>query len=249
MLSQMAFLRGVVSGNFYSLKMSLIGQAIIQAHGPRDVIAPQKIGLAVQLHHRQLRLALSHKELAPTQPQNLTPDFSSGPIYIYHSLCVRLQVRQWQGEDTEMSLEIWGWKIRSSQVLPVWLICLLTHNQSRIQLIRCNCSADCSTLRCSCRNNNMQCSSACGQCKGSSCTNSAITPLPPDYDSEDSEECSKCISLYGKRRGAEKVGLNSRSREYYHYEMLKKRRLFKSKCECLKCTLYVGLCSGHGSFL
>ena len=122
--------------------------------------------------------------------------------------------------------------------------------QSRIQLIRCNCSADCSTLRCSCRNNNMQCSSACGQCKGSSCTNSAITPLPPDYDSEDSEECRKCISLYGKRRGAEKVGLTrAQSREYYHYEMLKKRRLFKSKCECLKCTLHVGLCSGHGSFL
>ena len=116
MLSQMAFLRGVVSGNVYSLKMSLIGQAIIQAHGPRDVIVPLKIGLAVQLHHRQLRLALSHKELAPTQPQNL-PQTSAAVLY--HSLCVRLQVRQWQGEDTEMSLEIWGWKIRGSQVLPV----------------------------------------------------------------------------------------------------------------------------------
>ena len=64
----------------YSLKMS--GQAIIQAHGPRVVIAPLKIGLAVQLHHWQLWLALSHRDLAPPQPQNLPP---TSAAVLYHS--------------------------------------------------------------------------------------------------------------------------------------------------------------------
>lgn len=115
------------------------------------------------------------------QPQNLPPTASAAR---YHSMRVYLQVKQWQGEDAEMSIEDWGWKVSVNQVLPVTTD-LPPAPQSLLQLIRCNCSTDCSTMRCTCRKNSMQCSPACGQCKGSACTNSAN---PLDYDSEESEE-------------------------------------------------------------
>ena len=115
------------------------------------------------------------------QPQNLSPTSAAAR---YHSLRVYLQVKQWQEENAEMLLEDWGWKVSGQQVLPVTTD-LPPAPQSLQQLIRCNCSSDCSTLRCACRKNNMQCSPACGQCKGSSCTNCS---KPLDYDSEDSDE-------------------------------------------------------------
>ena len=45
-----------------------------------------------------------------------SPNCSSGPI----SQPARyLQVKQWQGEGTEMSMEDWGWKFTDNQVFPV----------------------------------------------------------------------------------------------------------------------------------
>ena len=81
------------------------------------------------------------------QPQNLPPTSAAAR---YHSLRVYLQVKQWQGEGAEMSLDDWGWKVSGNQVLPITTD-LPPAPQSLLQLIRCNCSLDCSTLRCTCR--------------------------------------------------------------------------------------------------
>ena len=32
---------------------------------------------------------------------------------------VFLQVKQWQGEDGDLSIEDWGWKLRGNQVCPI----------------------------------------------------------------------------------------------------------------------------------
>jgi len=40
------------------------------------------------------------------------------------------------------------------------------------KIIRCNCHTDCSSMRCTCKKHNMTCSPACGNCRGSGCTNS-----------------------------------------------------------------------------
>ena len=54
------------------------------------------------------------------------------------------------------------------------LVPVMTHlppaPDALLRVIRCNCSTDCSSLRCSCRRNNR--SAACGQCKGTAGTNS-----------------------------------------------------------------------------
>ena len=75
----------------------------------------------------------------------------------FHSLRVYLQVKQWQGEGSGMSMEDWGWKVTNDQVFPV-ATDLPPAPESLLQLIRCNCSSDCSSMRCICRKNGMQCS-------------------------------------------------------------------------------------------
>ncbi len=40
-----------------------------------------------------------------------------------------------------------------------------------LKIIRCNCQADCSTLRCTCKRHNIECTPACSNCRGSGCTN------------------------------------------------------------------------------
>ena len=50
-------------------------------------------------------------------------------------------------------------------------------------MIRCNCSSDCTSARCTCRKHGLQCSPACGQCRGRGCTNSPI-----QFDEDDSQD-------------------------------------------------------------
>ena len=51
-------------------------------------------------------------------------------------------------------------------------------------IIRCNCTTDCSTTRCSCRKHNVECSPACGQCRGVGCCNSSVADSSEDDDDD-----------------------------------------------------------------
>jgi hypothetical protein len=114
------------------------------------------------------------------QLHNLPPTSSAAK---YHSFRVYKQIRQWKGED--MPVDGWGWSTRGDdQVIPV-MMDLPPAPESLLQIVRCNCSSDCSTKRCSCRKNNLECSSACGQCKGSASTNCTM-PDDSDVDCEQS---------------------------------------------------------------
>jgi len=92
------------------------------------------------------------------QPQKLPP---SAAAPRFHRLRVYLQEKQRQGEDAEMLIEDWGWKVIGDQLVPV-AADLPPAPDSLVQLIRCNCLSDCRTMRCICRKNGMQCSPACG---------------------------------------------------------------------------------------
>ena len=115
------------------------------------------------------------------QPQSLPPTSAAAR---YHSLRVYIQVQQWKGVGETMSAEEWGWKASERLLLPI-----MTHlppaPQALLQIVRCNCSTDCSSLRCTCRKHNLECSTACGQCRGSGCTNSV---QPDDCESEDDDD-------------------------------------------------------------
>lgn len=63
-------------------------------------------------------------------------------------LRVYFQVQQQKGVDKTLSTEEWGWKSCEGLLVPV-----MTHlppaPQALLHVIRCNCSTDCSSLRCS----------------------------------------------------------------------------------------------------
>ena len=117
------------------------------------------------------------------RPQSLSPTSAAA---MYHSLCVYHQVQAWKGADETMSTEEWGWKACDGLFLPV-----MTHlppaPEALLPVIRCNCSTHCSSLRCTCRKHNLQCSAACGQCRGSCCTNS-VQPDDTQSSSEDEQD-------------------------------------------------------------
>jgi len=115
------------------------------------------------------------------QPQSLPPTSEAAKN---HSLRVYLQVKQWKDEDGDMAVQDWGWKINEGQVTPV-MTDLPGYAKSLIRIVRCNCTKDCSSMRCTCRKHNLECSIACGQCKGSGCTNSAQQLLDSDDDSDE----------------------------------------------------------------
>jgi len=51
-----------------------------------------------------------------------------------------------------------------------------------LQVMRCNCQTDCSTLRCSSKKHNIECTPACGNCKGT-----GGTIISHDNDTDDVE--------------------------------------------------------------
>ena len=87
----------------------------------------------------------------------------------FHSQRTYLQVQLWSGNQV-LKPEDWGWKLKDSYLLPV------TTNMppappGLLSIIRCGCKTGCGTKTCTCRKNGLECSSACRECKGQSCSN------------------------------------------------------------------------------
>ena len=58
-----------------------------------------------------------------------------------------------------------GWGIKNKQMQPTKTDFGCAPSEL-LSLIRCNCKAGCSTLRCSCRKHGLVCTPACGECRG-----------------------------------------------------------------------------------
>lgn len=101
----------------------------------------------------------------------------------FHSLRVYLQIQQWKG-CTTLSPTDWGWEMTGGHLMPV-----LTDRPAApeylLRVIHCGCNGDCSTMRCTCRKNNLDCSTACGHCHGTACSNSTIVDSDSDEESGD----------------------------------------------------------------
>ena len=109
------------------------------------------------------------------QPESLPPTSSAAA---YHSQRVYFQILQWKG--ALLKPEAWGWKLTSGKLLPIRTELPPAH-ESLLEFVRCNCKKGCSTQKCTCSKKGLDCSPACGECKGYSCVNSA----PPDLEFDD----------------------------------------------------------------
>ena len=101
------------------------------------------------------------------KPQSLPP---TSAAVKYHSLRVYLQVQEWRGSNVELHPSDWGWQECEEGFVPLQTS-LPPAPEHLLRVIRCNCQTDCSTLRCSCRKHNIECTPPCGNCKGTGCTN------------------------------------------------------------------------------
>ena len=113
------------------------------------------------------------------QPQSLPPTSAAAK---HHSLRVYYQVQQWKGNAAdELRPDDWGWRESSGGLVPVQTD-LPPAPQQLLKMIRCNCQTDCSSLKCTCKKHNIECSAACGNCRGSACTNSTQVACDSDED-------------------------------------------------------------------
>ena len=85
----------------------------------------------------------------------------------------------------DLLAEEWGWVSKDTGLHPV-LMNIPPSSAELLKIIRCNCTTDCATARCTCKKHEMKCSMACGHCQGSSCSNA--NTFVEDEDDSDSEE-------------------------------------------------------------
>ena len=86
----------------------------------------------------------------------------------YHSRRVYLQVQTWL--DHKLNEIEWGWYRVENKLVPVKMD-LPAAPERLLTIIKCGCKVNCDSKRCTCRNFGLSCSIACGECKGTSCSN------------------------------------------------------------------------------
>ena len=111
------------------------------------------------------------------QPQSLPPTSASSQ---YHSLRAYYQIQDWKDNCEGLDPVIYGWKMTGELLLPI-MTNLEPAPKKLLETVYCSCKAGCNTRRCTCRAHGLDCTRACGQCKGESCTNSP----KPDFNQDD----------------------------------------------------------------
>ena len=114
------------------------------------------------------------------RPQTLPPTSAAAR---YHNMRLYLQVQQWLVV-CNMKETDWGWVTKDENIVPV-MTDLLPAPDELLRVIRCNCTTDCSTGRCSCRKHSLECSPACGQCQAIGCSNSTAADISDEDDDDD----------------------------------------------------------------
>ena len=86
----------------------------------------------------------------------------------FHSFRVYLQVQTWIGHRLD-PLE-WGWCMSNNKLVPLKTT-LPAAPERLLKIIRCSCKVNCDSKRCSCRKHGLYCTSSCGDCQGTGCSN------------------------------------------------------------------------------
>ena len=153
---------------------------VVEANGCRAMVAlfnaDQKDSLA-SIRYNMLCKKVARAKTFVT-PERLPPTTSACK---FHSLRTYYQVMEWMGCSEEMDPSEWGWRVEGDKLVPV-----MTDKSPApdvlIQIIHCNCSGGCNTLRCTCRKHGLECTSACGHCQDGNCDNMTNDPVIEDDD-------------------------------------------------------------------
>lgn len=152
----------VFSGEATKKKIHLAGEAaLVCLYGGQPNEGLDK------LRHRKFCDKVS-TSIAPVQVHTLPPTSAAAK---YHSARVYYQVQEWMGHRT-LDPEQWGWTLEGGLLHPTTTD-LPAAPESLLKVVRCNCTTDCNSRRCTCRKMGLECSVACGECRGTSCSNSS----------------------------------------------------------------------------
>ena len=88
----------------------------------------------------------------------------------YHAQRAYYQVQVWLFSNGNLNPTDWGWKNVNEKLSPIHTD-LSPAPADVLRVIRCGCKGDCSSIKCSCKSHGLDCSSACKECKGTSCLN------------------------------------------------------------------------------
>ena len=102
-------------------------------------------------------------------PERLPPTTDAAR---YHSRRVYHLVQTWLGNN--MDATQWGWVVRHTQngrILKPQKMDQAAAPSTLLKIIKCNCMGNCDKNTCSCRKNGLNCTLACGNCKGLTCSN------------------------------------------------------------------------------
>ena len=92
----------------------------------------------------------------------------------FHALRVYYQIQVWLNLGDKLNVLDWGWKMSNGKLCPIHTD-LPPAPSGVLQVIRCGCKGDCASFRCSCKKHGLECSTACRECRGSSCANTGFT--------------------------------------------------------------------------
>ena len=131
-----------------------------------------------------LRYSFLAKKVATAKtfvtPERLPPTTSATNL---HSRRTYLQVMEWLGKNDGMQPTEWGWAVQGDKLVPLMMKDSPAPN-SLLNMVHCNCSAGCSTMRCGCRKHALECTRACGNCQDGDCDNMAYKPESDDDEDE-----------------------------------------------------------------
>ena len=100
---------------------------------------------------------------------------------VYH------QFIQWKGKEKKVTAEEWGWRLKDDgQLVPI-MTQLQPALEALLRVVRCNFLSYCSSMQCTCKKHDLECSAACGHCRGTSCTNDAALDFDEDLDEDEDE--------------------------------------------------------------
>ena len=90
---------------------------------------------------------------------------------LYHSLRVFLQVRIWMDVGDNLEPTEWGWEQKNDTFVPKKTDDPVAP-EYLLKVLRCSCTSNCGTKKCSCKRYGLECTNACKHCNGLLCWNS-----------------------------------------------------------------------------
>ena len=162
---------GKDSDSLSSLRYAKYMKIFVLLYGGKDSDSLSSLRYAKYMKMTSITSSIKPEKLPPTER-----------AAYFHSLRVYHQVQEWNSlrEDSSNATN-WGWKLQDGILIPVMTDEAPAPDEI-LNVVRCNCQVasknPCGGSRCSCRNNELHCVAACGDCRGTEC-----------------ENCNKCETL------------------------------------------------------